>query len=181
MSRAFVVIGILVCCSFIPAVEAREHMTSGPASTLSIEWRFDHPPALVWRAWTDPEWIAGWVGSDPKGTVLNVRTDVRPGGHFEFTFADSDGTVHTARGVYGTVDPQRRLTFSWGWASEAGIETSITVALSADGTGTLMHFDHSGLGHATSHDYGVGWRSTFKKVQQLIERQARMAESETRL
>ncbi len=181
MTRVFAFIAILVSCSFVPRVDAGEDMTSSPSSTLSIEWRFDHPPALVWRAWTDPDWIAGWVGSDPNGTVLNVSTDVRPGGRFEFTFADSDGTVHTSRGLYGTVDPHRLLTFSWGWASEPGVETSIVVKLIADGTGTLMHFDHSGLVHASSHDYGVGWRSTFNKVQRLLERQARVSARATNL
>lgn len=170
--RSLALTAIVFACSFAGSIEAHEENMQSPSKSISIDWRFEHAPALVWQAWTDPEWIAGWVGSDPNGTVLKVSTEVRPGGHFEFSFADSDGTVHTARGVYEAVDPLQKLAFSWSWESEPGVETSIVVDLAHQGHGTLMHFEHGGLIHASSHDYAFGWRSSFEKIAKVLDRHA---------
>ena len=116
--------------------------------------------------------MAGWIGSDPNGSVLKVHTDVRAGGRFEFSFADSDGTVHTARGVYLEVDPLEKLAFTWNWASEPGVETSIVVDLAHEDQGTLMRFEHGGLIQASPHDYAFGWRSSFEKMAKVLERYA---------
>jgi len=48
---------------------------------FALERVFDAPPALVWKAWTDPAHLARWFG--PKGIEIEVkRFDFRPGGEF---------------------------------------------------------------------------------------------------
>ena len=172
MTRQLALPAILFACSLSMPIEAREEIMHSAPTSVVIDWKFEHAPDLVWKAWTDPEWIARWVGSDPNGSVRHVNTDVRPGSTFEFAFTDSDGTQHTARGIYREVIPNRKLSFSWRWASEAGIETSIVVELEQDGRSTSMRFEHAGLTHASPHDYAFGWRSTFEKMQKVIERNA---------
>jgi uncharacterized protein YndB with AHSA1/START domain len=135
---------------------------------VRVDWKFAAPPAKIWEAWTEPHVVRQWFGSDPNGEVLDAFLDVRPGGSFEVTFANGDGTPYTASGVYKKVEPHRLLKFSWGWRNEPGIETAITVALFADGTGTRMQFEHAGLIHASSHDYASGWRSTFAKMERAV-------------
>lgn len=137
-------------------------------TSVRIAWTFAAPPALVWAAWTTPHAVGRWFGSDPKGTVLDARLDVCPGGSFEVTFADSDGTQHTAHGVYSRIEPDRLLKFSWGWKSEPGIESEVTVSLVPESAGTTMHFEHAGLVHASTHDYEIGWRSTFAKLESVL-------------
>jgi uncharacterized protein YndB with AHSA1/START domain len=159
-----------IAFGLVLSVQAEDQMESltGSPKSLTIEWRFDQPPEVVWRAWTDPDWMARWAGSDPKGKVLSVELDVRPQGRFEVTFANGDGTQHTFHGVYREVKLPRRLAFTWGWRSEPGVETFIIVSLVPEGQGTLMRFEHSGLGYASSHDYASGWRSTFQKMESVV-------------
>ncbi len=137
-------------------------------NAVQITWQFAAPPANVWAAWTTPEGVQQWFGSDPNGRVLKAELDVRVGGRFEVTFADSDGTQHTASGIYQHVEPNKELEFSWGWKSEPGVETRIKIRFEADGDETKMEFEHGGLVHASSHDYQSGWRSTFQKIDKIL-------------
>ena len=168
MPRRLATTAILLTCSLSMSVEAREEIMQSAPTSVVINWKFEHAPDLVWKAWTDPKWIAHWVGSDPNGNVRHVNTDVRLGGTFEFAFTDSDGTQHTARGVYREVVPNRKLAFSWSWANEPGVETSIVVDLAQDARATSMRFEHAGLTHASTHDYAFGWRSTFEKMENVL-------------
>jgi uncharacterized protein YndB with AHSA1/START domain len=138
--------------------------------SIRISWEFSASPAEVWAAWTQPELVREWFGSNPDGKVLRADLDVRPKGGFEVTFADPDGTQHTASGRYTIVEPNRLLRFTWAWKSEPGIQTIVTVALAAQGSGTRMEFEHGELVHASSHDYARGWRSTFEKIERVLER-----------
>ncbi len=136
--------------------------------SVHIDWTFAATPVQVWAAWTEPSFVRQWFGSNPEGKVLDAYLDVRPGGRFEVTFADEDGTQHTAQGIYRRVEQPHLLQFSWGWKSEPGIETAITVSLFPEGRGTKMQFEHSGLIHKSSHDYESGWRSTFAKIEKVL-------------
>lgn len=153
------------------AVSAREPEPEQSMKTNSVQitWQFAAPPASVWGVWTTPEGVQQWFGSDPNGRVLKAELDVRVGGGFEVTFADSDGTLHTASGVYQHVEPNKKLEFSWGWKSEPGVETQIKILFEPSGDGTKMEFEHGGLVHASSHDYQSGWRSTFQKIDKIFE------------
>lgn len=174
MTRRLAMTAILFACSLPIFIEAREEIMQSAPTSVVIDWKFEHAPEFVWKAWTDPQWIARWVGSDPNGSVRHVNTNVRPGGRFEFAFTDSDGTQHTARGVYREVVAYQQLTFTWRWAGEPGIETSIAVSLVPDDRGTIMRFEHSGLVHASTHDYAFGWRSTFEKMEKAIAGSAKL-------
>lgn len=145
-----------------------EESTPMNPKSVRIDWKFTAPPAKVWAAWTQPRAVSQWFGSDPNGKVLNAYLDVRTGGRFKVTFADRDGTQHTASGIYQQVEPEQLLKFSWGWKSEPGIETEISISLLPEGTGTRMQFEHAGLIHSSSHDYESGWRSTFAKIERVV-------------
>jgi uncharacterized protein YndB with AHSA1/START domain len=101
---------------------------------------------------------------------------VRTGGRYEVTFADADGTEHTASGVYQQVEPHRVLKFTWQWRSEPGIETVVVVSLLPTSNGTTMHFEHGGFLHASSHNYEQGWRGTFQKFESVLTRTAESSE-----
>lgn len=94
-------------------------------SSVSIETTIHSSIERVWEAWTNPTLIMNWFGSDPNGKVLKAELDVRPGGYFEVTFQDSDLTEHTCSGIYDEVQAMSKLTFSWQWKSESGIESFI--------------------------------------------------------
>lgn len=121
----------------------------------------------VWEAWTRPSLIMKWFGSDPNGKVLKAELDVRPGGYFEITFQDSDLTEHTCSGIYNEVQAFSKLTFSWQWKSEPGVESFIILLLTPEGKSTRMQFEHKNLGSGSKHDYIKGWQSTFSKLERV--------------
>ena len=136
--------------------------------SIQIERYFNAQPDAVWRAWTDPAIVSRWFGSDPAGKVLAAQLDVRSGGRFEVSFRDSSGIEHTCRGVYVEVEPGSKLSFSWSWRSEPGIESLVAVRLKPEGEGTLMQFEHARLVDGSAHDYAAGWRRTFEKLASVL-------------
>lgn len=137
-------------------------------TSLTITRRLPAAIGTVWRAFTEPNEVAKWFGSDPKGVVLRAELDVRMGGSFSVTFRDSSGDEHTASGDYTEISPPHRLAFSWRWRSEPGVSTLVTVELTSEGDETWLRFEHAGLGAATAHDYERGWASTFDKLSRVL-------------
>lgn len=147
-------------------------MTTDDAS-IFLEKTFKSPIEKIWESWTNPTLIMNWFGSDPKGKVLKAALDVRPGGYFEITFQDSDLTEHTCSGIYDEVQALSKLTFSWQWKSEPGVESFITLLLTPEGKYTRMQFEHKHLGSHSKHDYAIGWQSTFAKLERLLSVQSK--------
>ena len=137
---------------------------------VKIKIVLDAPIKNVWRAWTDPMIVANWFGSDPKGEVLNAELDVRMGGKFTVTFRDSDMTEHTCSGIYKEVQELRKLTFTWCWKSEPGVESLVTVLLTPENGKTLLQFEHAHPGNASMHNYLQGWNATFLKLQKALDK-----------
>jgi len=126
------------------------------------------PIVEVWKAWTEPDRIVKWFGSDPNGHVLKAVLNVCPGGFFEITFQDSDRTEHTCFGVYSVVSEFSSLTFSWNWKSEPGVESFVIVELKSENNFTRMLFRHEHLGKGSQHNYEEGWKSTFLKLERSL-------------
>jgi uncharacterized protein YndB with AHSA1/START domain len=137
--------------------------------SVSIEWHLKYSPYIIWKAWTDPQMVRQWFGSDPNGKVLNVNLDISIGGYFEITFIDSDGTGHTCFGNYMDIKTHSILKFTWSWKSEPGHMSFVTIILLSEPDGTLMKFEHSNIDSVSAHNYEVGWRNTFRKLDRLLE------------
>jgi uncharacterized protein YndB with AHSA1/START domain len=133
-----------------------------------IELTIHAPVEKVWEAWTESSVIMKWFGSDPQGEVLRAGLDVRQGGSFEVTFKDSDQTEHTCSGIYNEIEKLSKLTFTWHWESEPGVESFIVLLLAEEGKSTKMQFEHMNLGSGSKHNYAEGWQSTFLKLEQLL-------------
>ena len=68
------------------------------------------PPALVFKAWTDPLHLAKWWG--PKGfTNTFERFDLRPGGHWDFVMHGPDGKNYENHSVFIEIVEPSRLVF----------------------------------------------------------------------
>ena len=136
--------------------------------SINLEIKIHAPVQEVWKAWTDPELILKWIGSDPKGEGLKARMDVQPGGMYEICFRGSDKIEHTCFGMYTEVKEFQKLIFSWEWKSEAGVESFVCIELTSDSDHTLMQFEHSHVGNRSMHDYLTGWTMTFEKLKLLL-------------
>jgi uncharacterized protein YndB with AHSA1/START domain len=57
---------------------------------VRITREFDAPPAKVFRAHTDPELVARWLG--PRGLTMNIdHYDCRTGGSYRYVHSDENG------------------------------------------------------------------------------------------
>ncbi len=82
--------------------------------TVRITREFDAPPEKVFRAWTDPDLVARWLGPRSIGTRIE-HWDARTGGSYRYV-AERDGEEIAAfYGSFHEVRPGERLvqTFTW--------------------------------------------------------------------
>lgn len=87
-----------------------------PRFDLAIERVVDVPPAAVWRAWTDPEWIVQWFTPAPWKT-LSAKVDLRPGGVFSSVMQSPEGvTLPENEGCFLEVVENQKLV----WTSSLG-------------------------------------------------------------
>ena len=123
----------------------------------------------VWKAWTAPELILKWFGSDPNGIGISANLDVRTKGKYEITFQDSDQTEHTCCGYYREVNKPNKLIFTWTWKSEPDVESLVILSLTPHGDRTHMQFDHHHVGTKSIHNYLSGWKGAFAKLEYLLK------------
>ena len=79
------------------------HITA-PDGTPFIEVvrEFDAPVGLVFRASTDPDLVAQWLG--PRELAMRViEFDARQGGRYRYVHTAADGAEYSFRGVFHTV------------------------------------------------------------------------------
>lgn len=66
---------------------------------IDMEREFDAPRDLVFRAYTEPDLLAQWLG--PRRLTMRVdRWDVRDGGAWRYVHREADGTEYGFRGVF---------------------------------------------------------------------------------
>jgi uncharacterized protein YndB with AHSA1/START domain len=82
-----------------------------PTREITITRIFDAPPAMVFKAWTDPKQLARWWG--PKGFTNPVcEADARVGGKWHIVMRAPDGSEYPCRGVYREIIEPQRLVFT---------------------------------------------------------------------
>jgi uncharacterized protein YndB with AHSA1/START domain len=80
---------------------------------------FDAPRELVWKAWTDPKYVAQWWG--PKGFTSPVcKIDFRVGGKFLFCMRTPDGQELWTGGEYIEIVTHEKVVYSMYFADAEG-------------------------------------------------------------
>ena len=80
---------------------------------------FDAPRALVWKAWTTPEYVMKWWG--PKGFTSPVcRIDLRVGGRCTFSMQTPDGHVGYNGSEFLEIVPLEKIVWLWYFADADG-------------------------------------------------------------
>jgi len=138
------------------------------SDVVRIETSFNTTREKVWEAWTKPEFILQWFGSDPNGKGLRAKMNVEEDGAYEITFKDGDGTEHTCMGKYLIVKKFRQLSFTWEWKNEPGVESLVNISLDPIKNRTAMIFEHKNLGTLSAHNYLAGWEETFLKLERAL-------------
>lgn len=95
------------------------------------------PVDEVWEAITDPEQLAGWFANE-------VELDVREGGGGWFRWANGE----TREASVDTVEPHRRLGFTWAEPGEDASRVDLTLEEEADGATRLTVVESAPESHA---------------------------------
>jgi len=96
---------------------------------LFITREFDAPRELVFKAHTDPNLFAQWIGPRGLTTTLEAFEPVS-GGKWRFTQKDKDGNEFGFHGVFHEVSPERMIqTFEFDGLPESGHVTLETMTL----------------------------------------------------
>jgi uncharacterized protein YndB with AHSA1/START domain len=90
------------------------HARSIKHSSFAIERVFNHEPAALYRAWTDPSTKARWFnGPVDKWTEVERTMDVRIGGRDRLVGKFVDGSESRFESEYFDVVPGRRLVYAY--------------------------------------------------------------------
>ncbi len=82
--------------------------------TIRIIREFDAPPDRVYRAWTDPELVARWLG--PKDATMQIDTwDARTGGAWRYSARGEGQQLESFYGSFHELRPDERIvqTFTY--------------------------------------------------------------------
>jgi uncharacterized protein YndB with AHSA1/START domain len=102
--------------------------------TIRITREFNAPRDRVFRAWTDPDLVARWLG--PKSTTMRIESwDARTGGSYRYAAVRDDEEVASFYGSFHEVRPDERLvqTFTWEGAPDGVSLETLTFEDLGDG------------------------------------------------
>jgi uncharacterized protein YndB with AHSA1/START domain len=146
---------------------------------IDIEREFDAPRDLIFRAHTDPELLAQWLGPR-RMTMIVERLELRDGGTWRYVNREPDGTEHGFHGVFhGDPSPDRTVqTFEYEGAP--GYVALDTLVLEDAGGGTRVRV-HSVHQTVEARDAMVqsgmesGLNEGYERLDELIGRLAPVA------
>ena len=117
-------------------------------TTIEHTVRIDAAPATVYELWTTDEGLCAWWG-------VSASIDPRPGGAIR---VDIDGE-HIMVGEVTSVDPPRRLRFTFGWegGDPAPGSTEVDVVIDDVDTGCRLTLRHHGLPIELIESHARGW------------------------
>ena len=93
--------------------------TMSAAERMTITRVFDAPREVVWKAWTNPEYVMKWWG--PKGFTAPVcRMDFRVGGKYLCCMRSPDGQEFWNGGEYHEIVPNEKIVSSMYFADANG-------------------------------------------------------------
>lgn len=139
---------------------------------LTMTRRLKASPSDAFAAWTEPEKLKRWWGPTTH-TCPVADLDVRPGGAWRTCMVGPDGTEYWVSGVYETVEPPTRLSFTWAWDQEDGSPGNKSLVdiqfVEIDGE-TEMRFHHSRFQDEEARDnHNMGWTSSFEDLDRFIQ------------
>ena len=147
---------------------------------------FDHPPSVLFAAFTDPGLVAQWMwaglGSHPYAEI-----DLRVGGRYRIaiTAVPQDdtwpGEERAMRGVYLEIEPDHRLVYTLHWDADVGynhpclesMDEAVIVDFLEMDTGCSLTFTHVGLpGDAKSAEaHAQGVQASFDVLAAVLDKQ----------
>lgn len=140
----------------------------GPMVELELERVLPARPATVFRALTEPELYARWMG--PEGSSITVdEMEAVEGGRLDFRVRmDADGPEFRLFGTYREVDAPHRIVHTWAMEGDASVST-VTWELFPHDDGTRMLLTHVDLVDEAEREQNEGgWRHQLDRLEALL-------------
>jgi uncharacterized protein YndB with AHSA1/START domain len=113
-------------------------ITANPGEqVVDIERVVDAPLADVYRAYTEPDLIAKWLG--PRGYDMQVaKFEMRDGGQWAFVHSNPEGVRFAFHGSYHSVKPQESIVQTFEFEGAPGHVSLERVSFEGDGEKTMV-------------------------------------------
>jgi uncharacterized protein YndB with AHSA1/START domain len=129
--------------------------------SISFEFDLQHPPAKVWRALTDPTWLAQWL-------LPVFDLELEPGAAFTFQRPPLPGWDGTVKCRILEVEAPRKLSYSW---VVGDMDTVVSFTLTPTASGTRLSLVHSGFKPDQKQNFAgarYGWKSMGGRLVELL-------------
>lgn len=150
---------------------------------ITITRIFDAKRELVWKIWTEKEYLQQWWG--PEGFAAKItQHDFREGGTYEYIMVGPDGKEYPSQGIFKKILAPELIEatdeFGDDFPEDFGKElpeivSTTTIFEEINGqTKVTITISHKTKEDREKHEkMGVeeGWQSTLNKVQNLLDRQ----------
>jgi uncharacterized protein YndB with AHSA1/START domain len=132
---------------------------------LILRRDFTHPPAQVWRALTEAQFIRQWL--TPDQAMTECRVDARAGGSFHYAWADFAFT-----GEIDLAEPPHRMRHVERFSLDPDYRVEVTTELVAHGTGTRMtvlmrYADRAARAAAVAAGFTDGLGAVYGRIEGL--------------
>jgi uncharacterized protein YndB with AHSA1/START domain len=147
-----------------------ESKRSSQHATFVIERSFDFAPAVMFKAWADPDAKARWfVGPADRWTLLERELDFRVGGHEHLSGKFAGGPVSAFDCRYHDIVPNQRIVYVYEMhLDDTKISVSLaTVEFKRAGKGTQMTFTEQAVFLDGYDDAGSRERGTRELLDKL--------------
>ena len=129
-----------------------------------IRRRFNHPPAKVWRALTEPALIRQWLSPD----LTDCQMDARPGGSFRYSWPKFffSGPILEAA-------PPHRLVHVEHFNGDTSHGPTVTTTLVPEASGTRMtvvmrYRDAAARASAIEQGFTDGIDDVYGRIEDLV-------------
>jgi uncharacterized protein YndB with AHSA1/START domain len=129
-------------------------------ATIRLEHLYRQPPARIWRALTEPEYVARWW----------ARGDIRAEVGHRFQMDMGPWGMQPCQVL--AVEPERLFRYSF---AEPTLDTIITWQLAPEGTGTRLTLIHEGfdldsaMGRQAFEGMKPGWPGIVERLGTVID------------
>jgi len=154
---------------------AKVTLTAEPGThELVITREFDSPRERVYAAYTEPEQIAKWWGSEEVTTIVD-QMDARKGGTWRYLHRRAEGEDHAFSGVYHDVIAPERLVYTFEFEGMPGNVLLKTITLEELPDGRTRMIDHSVFQSVGARDgmlmYGVedGANNSMDRLEAVLQ------------
>jgi uncharacterized protein YndB with AHSA1/START domain len=142
-------------------------------SYVEIRRRIAATPEKVFAAFAEAKCVVQWLSPSPDIKLTLLKFHFHEGGSYRFAYQLPDGRTVIVGGYYRAIVPPSKIVFSWIIEppdEHAGIESEVTVTITADGAGTELAIRHEKLTHTDAITrHAEGWRGALDQLAAILE------------